>query len=84
MGLGVQDSITDHSNTGHVRYTFSSATKSAACSNVRPEMSSTILFNFGSALLDGGGRGDDDDGVSAVVATDLQTRLFEESALISE
>ena len=46
-------------------------------------MSSTILFNSGSALIDGGGS-DDDDGVSAAVATDLQTRLFEKSALISK
>ena len=34
--------------------------------------------------MDGGGRDDDDDNASAVVASDLQGRLFEESALMSK
>lgn len=35
--------------------TFSNDTRSAACNSVNPEMSSTILFNLGSAVVGGGG-----------------------------
>lgn len=35
--------------------TLSSETKSAACNKVSPEISSTILFNFGSVEIVGGG-----------------------------
>ena len=48
--------------------TFSNETKSAACSNVSPEMSSTILFSFGSAEVVGGGGVCEVEGVAASVA----------------
>lgn len=47
---------------------MSNVTRSAACSSVRPEMSSTILVSFGSALAGGGG-GVDDDASAAAVAS---------------
>ena len=47
--------------------TFSNETKSAACSNVSPEMSSTILFSFGSAEVVGGGGVCEVEGVAASV-----------------
>ncbi len=45
-------------------HTFKMVTRSAAWRRVRPEISSTILFSFGSA--GGGGAGDDVDGAAAV------------------
>jgi len=52
---------------------FNSVTRSAACSNVKPEMSSTILFSFGSAVTlgDGGGGAGDDAASAAAVARHL-------------
>lgn len=44
---------------------MSSATRSAAWSRVRPEMSSTILFSLGS--VDSGGAGAEDDAAAASV-----------------
>ena len=46
--------------------TLSKETKSAACSNVSPEMSSTILFSLGSAEVVGGGGVWEVEGVASV------------------
>ena len=46
--------------------TLSKETKSAACSSVSPEMSSTILFSFGSAGVVGGGGVCEVEGVASV------------------
>jgi hypothetical protein len=46
--------------------TLSKETKSAACSNVSPEMSSTILFSFGSVEVVGGGGVCEEEGVASV------------------
>jgi len=46
--------------------TLSKETKSAACSSVSPEMSSTILFSFGSVEVGGGGGVCEVEGVASV------------------
>ena len=51
--------------------TFRSETKSAACSRVNPEISSTIFEIFGSAGAEGGGGGVEDASVAAAVARHL-------------
>lgn len=65
-------SIYEYVHTSGVR-TLSSVTRSAACSRVSPEISSTILFNFGSAatLGDGGGGVDSEAAAGAAVARHL-------------
>ena len=54
------------------RHTLRSATKSAACNSVSPEMSSTIFEILGSEEVAGGGGGVEEDAAVEAVARHLE------------
>lgn len=82
--MGTDDSAPPKSQCGSHILALSNETKSAACNNVSPEISSTILFSFGSAEVAGGGGVCEVEGIASVVnhrelpdrRADLESRRF--------
>ena len=82
--MGTYDSAPPKSQYGSHILTLSNETKSAACNNVSPEISSTILFSFGSVEVVGGGGVSEVEGIASVAnhrelpdrSADLESRRF--------